>query len=106
MDFELKTECVTCGHSIPLGDTYCGIDDCLNRYAADNEHPDYSYADYQAWQAADNGREAHAEVDYHEWAVAHRDLARMESNELPDQHDAEEIYLLRQARFPSSKAAA
>lgn len=104
MAFQLKTECVTCGHSIPLGGSYCGGNECLNRYASDNEHPDYSYADYQAWQAV--ATEAHAGADYHEWAVAHRNLAELESAELPDPHDAQDLYSLRHALYPSSKAAA
>jgi hypothetical protein len=100
---DLKTECITCGHSIPLGETYCGVDECLNRYAEDNELEGHSYVDYKAWQAA--APEAHAEVDYHEWAVALRDLARLESDGIIDPHDAEEIALLRQALYLTPSAA-
>ena len=103
MAFVLKHECETCGHSIPLDLTYCGVDICLNRYAEDNELEGHPYADYQAWQAV--SPEAHAEVDYHEWAVAHRDLDRLQSEETPFPGDEEEIAVLRAALFPKPAAS-
>lgn len=95
METELYTECITCGHSIPLGDTYCGDDECLNRYTEDNELEGHPYADYSAWLAV--APDAHAEVDYHEWAVGHRDLERLESEPAPLPDDAEQIAMLRAA---------
>lgn len=91
MDFSLKTECITCGHSIPLATTYCGDDECLNRYAADSEHPDYSHADYQAWQAT----APVVELEYHDRAKAHEELAELESREFIDRHDLANIEALR-----------
>lgn len=103
MAFILTHECETCGHSIPLDLTYCGVENCLNRYADDNELEGHPYADYQAWQQA--APEAHAEVDYHEWAVAHRDLDRLQSEETPFPGDDEEIAILRAALFPKQAAS-
>lgn len=105
MDTQLHTECITCGQSIPLGDTFCGEDECLNRYAADNEHPDYSYAQFQTWQQQ-GGRPV--ELEYHDWAVAHRELAALENDELIDRHDQDEIDALREQLFfePRLEAAA
>ncbi len=61
----LKTACITCGHSIPLGDTYCSSGGCFNRYTRKNEHPRYSHFD---WQRAVAGQST--ERGYHDWAVA------------------------------------
>lgn len=98
MAFQLKHECETCGHSIPLDLTYCGGEECLNRYAEDNELEGHPFADFEAWQRA--ATEAQAGADYHEWAVAHRDLDHLQSDKVGgvgEPHDAEQIAELREA---------
>lgn len=92
MAFSLKTECITCGHSIPLAETYCGGDECLNCYTAENEHADYSYAQYKAWDAGHRSAEP---MSYHDWARAHMELADLECNEFIDHHDQDDINALR-----------
>lgn len=92
MAFQLKTECITCGHSIPLAETYCGGDECLNRYTAENEHADHSYEQYQEWNAARRNAEP---LSYHDWARAHVELTELESNEFIDHHDQDDIDALR-----------
>lgn len=59
-----ETACITCGRSIPLGDTHCG-GGCLNRYTSESEHPRYSHFD---WRQAVAGQGT--ERGYHDWAVA------------------------------------
>jgi hypothetical protein len=87
------TECVTCGHSIPLADTYCGGDECLNRYAADNEHSEYSYQQYQAWLSERTATSP--ALDYHDWAKAHVELAELLAGDI-DHHDQDDIDALRE----------
>ena len=98
MAFQLKHACETCGHSIPLDLTYCGGEECLNRYAEDNELDGHPYADFKAWQQV--ATKAQADVDYHEWAVAHRDLDHLQGDKVGgfgQPHDAEQIAELREA---------
>lgn len=107
MATQLYTECITCGHSIPLGDTYCGEkqgqEECLNRYAQDNEHADYSYAQFQTWQQAGG---LPVDLDYHDWAVAHRELDELQEGAFIDHHDQADIDALRaQLLFETATAA-
>lgn len=103
MALSLKTECVICGHSIPLTDTYCGGDECLNRYAADNEHPDYSHQQYQEWKASASG--PGNALNYHDWAKALEELTDLESVEFIDHHDQDDIDALRQLLGTTSATA-
>lgn len=94
MAFQLMTECIICGHSIPLDETYCGGDDCLNRYTAENEHADHSYQEYERWNS-ERSSSAPA-LTYHDWAKAHVELAELEGNDYIDHHDQDDIDALRE----------